>query len=1853
MKRARVGWLGRLIAGAIRYWMETMGEVNVKPCGLATAMHKNNRGLPRTIALGLALLALTATLYPQSDIAPGDRVGIMFNTLARNPDNCNHENFWRRPGMEGLAVSSRTCTTSEGNSTGWVIEGYYRDANNTTWMHGRRWTTGYLAGQRNLYPMPGVGYFGPNTRPTHGNKSWRVERVMNGNLPIFDRPGGQQIGTRPSGSRGWTLEGTSQYSSPYISSAHRGVVWWRIRWDDGTIGWTVDSCMENFYGVEPGVYLRKTGQPRGFSRTLSVPPSSIDFGDIPVGESRTDSVTITNSSDSTGDVSGTISLSGHSDFRITSGGGSFSLRPGESRTVTIEFRPSSAGFRSATLRIEHNANRPSSPINVSISGSGTESDRTPPSISNVRVEPSTLPSDGGRVTIWADVTDNVAVSTVQAQVRKPDGNIDNVGMSRESGNTYRGTYNAPANNSTEDRRYDVRITATDTSNNQADTGWNYSFTVRARERESYRLQVRVQPDGGGQIRVQVNGSWTDWRPDYNAQLTAGTPVTIEARANSGYQFSYWSGDDSGSQNPLSFTLNRDMTITANFSEQPPTTYRLRVSVSPSSGGEIRVNGGSWTTSYDAQLTADTSVTIEARANSGYQFSYWSGDASGSQNPLTPTLNGDRTITANFVREQQRTTIRGIDISSWTDQATYSNFLELRQNGWEFVIVQAWGSIPQGGRGQNPYAQQQLSNARQAGMKVAAYCVVFFDDNRSAADQVNLAFEAVGAEKQYLSFMAIDVERHLGWDDGDGTPEERRVRRIQRIREAVEAVEREGVRAVIYTGYWGWDAITGNSTAFANYPLWQARFDNLDNLDYDIVNGNTVPFIGFGGWTSRVGKQYYAGEDNRGTYLHGVWADLNVFDASMFRDVPPPITILSAEPSPSSVQAGGTITISMQVDNPQSPTNLVFGATLYSRSTGAINDPNNDTIVSLSTGQSTVSRQFRVPSHASAGVYDLWVALWRDADGNGRINTGDERIAFAQFPQKVTVTSSSTTINLRLPIAPPQGNRQLFFKAQSYFYPNNYNPPGGHGDDCDKAMRVVDIYPLTGDNCDAYDRDEAKEYVVKAAHAGIVYVTDWRDDCVARRRQLCGNAETYGRYRTVRIVNNDLGIETWYIHLKVSSSLLTRNEQWIEAGTTLGTVDEYGCACSGPHLHFAVKRTGGGSDWRQVLRLDTGEVTFEGITLFDSRYLCTRSCDGGATVFAYLHRRQMPSGGAPPEVDIAVNASPNRVNRGDTVLISGTVTPASQRRVTVLVRSPNPEQDILDYEIETETDGTFSFPFQVPNDAPVGTWDVIVYVHEQEGYDDLSSDPVEFEVEGSNLSPQTPQILAPENEAITSSTPTFILKATDPDGNNLKFRIELRRGENDSPTRFEPPTEVPSGSELRFTPSVSLSEGQWQLRAQAIDTNNAESEWSEWRTFTVNSTIPTRLQGFDTFGYILQSSRSAVEELFEGTIAIWRWNPERGAYEDVTSLTPGSAYWYRASSEVIVRFTGTLMPPSTPIPLRRGWNLIPALTSMQWNIDAIQVRQGTETKTLRDAQRSGWVEDYLWAWESSRGYQLVYDPNVVPNVRGNIEAWRGYWLYAHTDCELVLASGSRAVTRSVASQARGWGLAVIAETGSDSSEVVLGVSPSRALAVERPPDPPTGKPAVRLSIKRGEVGLAADIRRSASREKWELEVEVDPHPEGREVTLRWRNALQLPRAVNLVLIDPQTGTRRHLRSTASYTFRAGSSGGRYRFQLELVPASQLLRITGVRVQSGRGGQHTLSFSLTSEAQVEVQVLGLNGQAVRTLMTGTSRSAGTHSVVWDGRNQAGVALPPGMYQLTISAMSSDGQVARVAVPVVVGR
>ena len=60
-----------------------------------------------------------------------------------------------------------------------------------------------------------------------------------------------------------------------------------------------------------------------------------------------------------------------------------------------------------------------------------------------------------------------------------------------------------------------------------------------------------------------------------SSYASGTSVTLQATPNSGYTFTGWSGDLTGTTNPATLTMNSNKSVTANFAAVP--SYTLTVS----------------------------------------------------------------------------------------------------------------------------------------------------------------------------------------------------------------------------------------------------------------------------------------------------------------------------------------------------------------------------------------------------------------------------------------------------------------------------------------------------------------------------------------------------------------------------------------------------------------------------------------------------------------------------------------------------------------------------------------------------------------------------------------------------------------------------------------------------------------------------------------------------------------------------------------------------------------------------------------------------------------------------------------------------------------------------------------------------------------------------------------------------------------------------------------------------------------------------------------------------------------------------------------------------------------------------
>jgi uncharacterized repeat protein (TIGR02543 family) len=145
-----------------------------------------------------------------------------------------------------------------------------------------------------------------------------------------------------------------------------------------------------------------------------------------------------------------------------------------------------------------------------------------------------------------------------------------------------------------------------------------------------QLKLTTNTEGSGSVMLDPPGG------NYNV----GTVVTLTPQSGTGFQFTGWSGDLSGSPNPATLTMNGNKTVTATFTPLPPPQYTLTVDQVGAGNVALNPAGGTY--------NENTVVTLTATPALGYQFSQWSGDLSSSTNPATITMSSNKNVTANLI-----------------------------------------------------------------------------------------------------------------------------------------------------------------------------------------------------------------------------------------------------------------------------------------------------------------------------------------------------------------------------------------------------------------------------------------------------------------------------------------------------------------------------------------------------------------------------------------------------------------------------------------------------------------------------------------------------------------------------------------------------------------------------------------------------------------------------------------------------------------------------------------------------------------------------------------------------------------------------------------------------------------------------------------------------------------------------------------------------------------------------------------------------------------------------------------------------------------------------------------------------
>ena len=237
---------------------------------------------------------------------------------------------------------------SNDNGINWFVAGKYRsdDITNISFSDPNN---GMFTGKK-----------GSIFRTTNGGTTWNAVTT-----PVISTLWGCQFikGT----STGWA-----------VGSA--GVI---LKTNDYGVNWSVDNSgtIVSLYGVSfPDMYtgwvvglniILKYLPTTNFNATMFVSQKVVDFLATRIGFADELSVTIENSFESQGNLSGAVSISGFgSDFSLVSGGGIFTLAPNQSRTVVIRYNAINAGFDHALLVIGNNSTNMPHTYSIPVIGFG-------------------------------------------------------------------------------------------------------------------------------------------------------------------------------------------------------------------------------------------------------------------------------------------------------------------------------------------------------------------------------------------------------------------------------------------------------------------------------------------------------------------------------------------------------------------------------------------------------------------------------------------------------------------------------------------------------------------------------------------------------------------------------------------------------------------------------------------------------------------------------------------------------------------------------------------------------------------------------------------------------------------------------------------------------------------------------------------------------------------------------------------------------------------------------------------------------------------------------------------------------------------------------------------------------------------------------------------------------------------------------------------------------------------------------------------------------------------------------------------------------------------------------------------
>ena len=142
--------------------------------------------------------------------------------------------------------------------------------------------------------------------------------------------------------------------------------------------------------------------------------------------------------------------------------------------------------------------------------------------------------------------------------------------------------------------------------------------------KTYAISTAASPAAGGSVTCTSN------------PVTHGSDATCTATPGTGYVFTGWTGDCSGTDACLLSNVTAPHSVTAQFTLK---TYAISTAASPAAGGSV--------TCTSNPVTHGSDATCTATPGTGYVFTGWTGDCSGTDACLLSNVTAPHSVTAQF------------------------------------------------------------------------------------------------------------------------------------------------------------------------------------------------------------------------------------------------------------------------------------------------------------------------------------------------------------------------------------------------------------------------------------------------------------------------------------------------------------------------------------------------------------------------------------------------------------------------------------------------------------------------------------------------------------------------------------------------------------------------------------------------------------------------------------------------------------------------------------------------------------------------------------------------------------------------------------------------------------------------------------------------------------------------------------------------------------------------------------------------------------------------------------------------------------------------------------------------------